>query len=34
MVFLHAPITSAVAGGEWLASLPGCLTPGEGSSDT
>jgi hypothetical protein len=33
-VKIHIFLISALAGGEWSASRPGCFTPGERTSDT
>jgi hypothetical protein len=33
-VQIHVSLTSTLVGGEWSASLPGRLTPGERASDT
>jgi hypothetical protein len=33
-VQIHIFLTSALAGGEWSASRPGCFTPGQKAPDT
>jgi hypothetical protein len=33
-VYIHAFLNSALAGGEWSASRPGCFTSGERTPDT
>jgi hypothetical protein len=33
-VFIHIFLTSALAGGEWSASIPGCSTPEERAPGT